>query len=132
MKKRLLFCCIIYLFPFFLMSVENLYPIIQPWITTYTKEKEEILLKRNYIKVSEDQFDGNKLFREIYKTIHGEDYTDFMPDYCINNFLFEGIYLSMLNTFEYSGIITSTSLSNFFKVKYMASADPTASPSGLS
>lgn len=102
MKKRLLFCCIIYLFPFFLMSEENLYPILPPRITAYTKEKEEILLKRNYIKVSEDQFNGNKLFREIYKMIYHEEFTKLVPDYCFDNFLSDGIYYKMLNTLKYS------------------------------
>ena len=100
MIKRLLICCIIFIFPFFLISEEYEYCILQPKITTYTKAKEKILLNKGYTKVSEDQFDGIKLFKEIYKTVYGQDYTKFIPDYCVNNFYSQDIYYAMFNSLD--------------------------------
>ena len=102
MIKRLMFCCIIYFFPFFLIPEENLYPLMQPEISIFTKQKEEILLNKGYIKISEDKFDGIKLFQEVYETVYGEKYTKLVPDYCFNNFLSEGIYYQMLNALKYA------------------------------
>ena len=78
------------------------YPLLQLEPTAYTKQKEELLLKKGYIKVSEVQFDGINLFKEIYKKVYGEEYTKLVPDYCLNNFLLEGIYYQMLNSLKYS------------------------------
>ena len=73
---------------------------MQPKITTYTKAKEKILLNKGYTKVSEDQFDGIKLFKEIYKTVYGQDYTKLTPDYCVNNFYSQDIYYAMFNSLD--------------------------------
>lgn len=102
MIRRLIICCIIYFSPFFLLSEENQYPLLQPEISIFTKQKEEILLNKGYIKISESEFDGNKLFKEIYEIVYDEKYTKLVPDYCFNNFLSEGIYYQMLNAIKYA------------------------------
>ena len=48
----------------------------------------------------------NMLFQdydfEQDKKVYGEEYTKLVPDYCLNNFLLEGIYYQMLNSLKYS------------------------------
>lgn len=101
MNKKITIGILIFFVSMILLYSEEGFGNLDPKINSYSDHVETFLLENGYIKVSEESFNRNLLFKEIYKTVYNKEYSKPIPDYCINNFKTNGLYYIMLNSYEY-------------------------------
>lgn len=98
-KKIVMMLCL--LLVAVILSSEEKYGRLDPKPTQYSSKIEKLLISNGYKKVLDEDFKRNELFKEIYKKVYKKDYTEPLPSYCIHNFLIDGLYYEMLNSYEY-------------------------------